>query len=126
MLRLRFFPFWLSDKLGFNIFIHLFLQSDDDVVHDHPWDSYSVLLWGKIRERRQQRVGLFNGDCSIREWTTDSLPKFKVKFREATYRHAVVLDSKWALTIFIPQKKLRTWYFYPEGNAVHWRKFLGM
>lgn len=127
LLRLRFFPFWLSDKLGFNIFIHLFLQSDNDVPHDHPWDSYSVLLWGKIHEKRQvETVSLQNppyGDPI--EYETGPIKKFRIKFREARYRHSILLDSKWALTIFIPQRKERSWYFYPEGEPVHWRKFLG-
>jgi hypothetical protein len=125
MLRLRFFPFWLSNKLGFNIFIHLFLQSDDDTVHDHPWPSTSVLLWGKIRERRQERYSNLYGDLKVREWITARIPKFKRIRREATYRHAIVLDSKWALTIFIPKEKERTWYFWPEGKPVHWKTFLG-
>ena len=128
MLRLRFFPFWLSDRIGWNIFIHLFLRSDLDVPHDHPWDSYSVILWGTLRERRQV---ISINPCKpyveeVIEYETVPLPIWKVKFREATYRHVVLLDSKWALTVFIPQDKKRTWYFWPDGKPVQWRTFLGL
>lgn len=128
MLRLRFFPHWLSDKVNFNIFIHLFLQSDLDVPHDHPWDSYSVILWGKIRERRQVDViHPFNhAPLDYQEWETDQLPRWKLKFRDARYRHVILLDSKWALTIFIPLKKYRSWYFWPDGMPILWTTFLGL
>lgn len=125
MLRLRFFPFWLSDLIGFNVFIHLFLHSDHDVPHDHPWASYSLLLWGKLRERRQVP---FPDDLKLDpvEYETGLMPLWKWKYRSAVYRHVVLLDSKWALTIFIPQKKERSWYFYPEGKQVHWVTFLDL
>ncbi len=129
MLRLRFFPHWLSDKLGWNIFLHLFLHSDRDVPHDHPWDSWSIILWGRLRERRQI-VGMhteaeFDNERII-EYETVPLPIWTRKFRSASYRHVVLLDSKFALTIFIPLKVQKDWYFYPRGVAVYWRTFLGL
>lgn len=126
LVRLRLFPYWLADRAGFNIFIHLFLQSDDDVPHDHPWDNWSVLLWGKVSELRQVPFhdgGINNGYA---EWHTANVPLWTRKFREAEYRHSVQLHSKFALTIFIPLQKRRSWYFYPEGKAVPWRTFLGL
>ena len=128
MLRLKFMPTWLADRIGFNVFLHLFLHSDRDVPHDHPWDSHSVILWGRLRERRQV---ISINPCKpyvkeVIEYETIELPNWKVKFREATYRHAVLLDSKCALTVFIPHKTCRPWYFYPDGNAIHWRTFLGL
>ena len=129
MLRLKFMPTWLADRIGFNVFLHLFLQSDRDVPHDHPWDSHSIILWGRLRERRQV-IG-YDTELAITnrvviEYETVELPIWKAKFREATYRHAVLLDSKFALTVFIPHKTSRPWYFYPDGNAVYWRTFLGL
>jgi len=129
MLRLKFMPTWLADRIGFNIFLHLFLTSDRDVPHDHPWDSNSIILWGRLRERRQVvciDTEAHYDNLSVIEYETTELPKWKVKFREAKYRHAVLLDSKFALTVFIPQKTKRPWYFYPNGNAVYWRTFLGL
>lgn len=129
MLRLRLFPYWLSDRTGFNIFLHLFLHSDLDVPHDHPWPSWSVILWGRLRERRQIRCIHTEAEFDnerIFEYETVLLPIWTKKFREAKYRHAVILDSKFAITVFIPLKKERSWYFYPDGKAVHWRTFLGL
>ncbi|MFT5259007.1 MAG: hypothetical protein ACI810_000745, partial [Gammaproteobacteria bacterium] len=34
-----------------NLYLHLYLGSDDDrAVHDHPWKSWSILLWGHLIE----------------------------------------------------------------------------
>ena len=129
MLRLKFMPTWLADKIGFNIFLHLFLHSDLDVPHDHPWDSYSIILWGRLREKRQfvaYHTEHLLDNRQVFEVKTKQLPRWKILFREAKYRHAVLLDSKFAITLFIPQKTQRPWYFYPDGNAIYWRTFLGL
>jgi hypothetical protein len=127
MLRLRTIPFFLQNKIGFNVYFHLFLHSDVDVPHDHPWDSWSIMLWGNMHEVRQvpniptRKNPLAEG---FTEFTTKPLPLFKPKFRAAEYRHVVKLNSKWAFTIFIPLRKKRTWYFYPDGKPVVWWDFL--
>jgi len=124
MLRLKFMPTWLADKIGFNIFIHLFLQSDKDVPHDHPWDSYSMVLWGHLTERRQVPILNSSYHWEVVEYETPMIEPWTWKFRNAKYRHVVQLHSKWALTIFIPQATERMWYFYPEGRPIPWRTFL--
>ena len=35
-------PLSFRDKFPFNIFIHKFLKSDFEDLHDHPWDFISI------------------------------------------------------------------------------------
>ena len=43
----RFYLF-LKDRgnFPFNIFLHRFLKSDPDDLHDHPWNYRTLILWG--------------------------------------------------------------------------------
>ena len=34
------------DNFPFNIFLHKFLKSDPDDLHDHPWSYRTIILWG--------------------------------------------------------------------------------
>jgi hypothetical protein len=34
------------DRFPFNIFVHKFLKSDPDDVHDHPWPYFTIILKG--------------------------------------------------------------------------------
>lgn len=42
----------LSYAMGFkrNLYLHRFHRSDEDVLHDHPWSFWSLILWGGYRE----------------------------------------------------------------------------
>ena len=39
---------FLRDRKNFpfNIFLHKFLKSDSEDLHDHPWNFISIILWG--------------------------------------------------------------------------------
>lgn len=93
-----------------NLYLHRYLGSDDDrALHDHPWSSWSVLLWGNIVEITAQ------GEKRI--WPL--LPKY----RSAEYSHRLKLKSKGALTLFYTGKKVREWGFHCPKGWVHWRDF---
>lgn len=36
------------------VYLHMFMRSDDDVMHDHPWDWWSWLLINGYREQRME------------------------------------------------------------------------
>ena len=42
------------DRFPFNIFVHKFLKSDTEDVHDHPWPFLTVILRGGYWEWRPQ------------------------------------------------------------------------
>lgn len=39
-----------GEKFPFNIFLHKFLKSDPDDVHDHPWSYFTIILKGGYYE----------------------------------------------------------------------------
>ena len=97
------------EQFPFNIFIHKFLKSDPDDLHDHPWGFYTFILWGgyweyierfgKV-EKHWRGIGYFH-----------SCP--------ATWKHRIELEpaSPTCWTLFIPRKRERKWGFYkPAAN----------
>lgn len=96
---------------GCNLYLHRYDGSDDDrALHDHPWKSVSILLWGKLHEKTQNKT--------VKVWP------FIPKFRSATYTHSLVLKSRYAVTLFFTFPKEREWGFHCPSGWVHWRKFV--
>jgi hypothetical protein len=46
-----------QNRFPFNIFVHKFLKSDPDDVHDHPWPYFTIILKGGYWEW----LPVFNG-----------------------------------------------------------------
>lgn len=93
-----------------NLYLHKYLGSDDDrALHDHPWTSWSILLWGHLIEVTP------HGEKRI--WPL--IPKY----RSAHYSHRLILKSNRALTLFYTGKKIREWGFHCPKGWVHWTKF---
>ena len=93
-----------------NLYLHLYSGSDDDrALHDHPWQSWSILLWGSLYEVTE------HGERRIWPW----LPKY----RSAEYKHRLILKSKRAATLFLTGKKVREWGFHCPQGWVHWQQF---
>ena len=90
-----------SQACGINLYLHRYDNSDDDRgLHDHPWKSVSILLWGNHR-----------------------LWWFIPKFRSAEYAHRVILNSNFAFTLFLTFRKEREWGFHCPKGWVHWKDF---
>jgi hypothetical protein len=114
---------WIFKCRWFNIYLHRFLRDDDDrALHDHPWNSFSILLKGKYCEARHLTdVSTIYADPAA---TVKCHLKSKFIYRKATYRHRVILLTKTAWTIFITGPKIRDWGFWCEGNRfVPWQEF---
>ena len=95
---------------GHNLYLHRYDGSDDDrALHDHPWRSVSILLWGRLSE--------VTPHSTRRVWPL--LPKY----RSAEYAHRLQLDSRFALTLFFTFPKEREWGFICPKGWVHWRQF---
>jgi len=97
-----------------NLYLHRYAGSDDDrALHDHPWRSIGIVLWGSLYEITEK-----NGEeLQRRLWPL--IPKF----RSATYAHRIVLKSRFAYTLFFTHPKEREWGFHCPKGWVHWRKF---
>ena len=98
-------------RFPFNVFLHKFLKSDPDDVHDHPWPYATLILRG-----------------GYWEWTPqfDELGrKSRLRFASAKSYHRIELDPAvdcW--TLFMPGPKQREWGFLSKGKWIQWEKYI--
>lgn len=124
-----------------NVYLHKFMRSDVDTLHDHPWWFLSVILRGGYIEHTESadrkmvlrcRTSLF--DVRSPFW------RRSIGFRPATHRHQVVLPSingveQPCWTLIVTGRNVRAWGFwcptYKRGpfnvrdgeRFVPWQKF---
>jgi hypothetical protein len=109
---------WVLPRNDFaNVYLHEFRRSDDDrAMHDHPWASTSVLLFGRYLEHTPD--GSFWRD------------KGDVVTRAADARHRIELlsfgsgEAVPAVSLFITGPAVREWGFACPHGWVHWRDFV--
>ena len=96
----------------FNIFLHKFIKSDPDDLHDHPWSYRTFILYGGYWEYTKD--GKF--------WRGP----FSYRYAEPTSLHRIELDKEnphcW--TLFIPGKKVRDWGFKTNDGWVQNEEYL--
>lgn len=103
-----------------NIYLHHFCRSDDDrALHDHPWESRSLLLSGRYIEHVPDGPPrLFSAGQEI--WRS----------AEAAHRIELLRDPYgfempvW--TVFATGPKVREWGFLCPKGWRHWRDFCGL
>ena len=109
------------ERFPFNVFLHKFLKSDPDDVHDHPWNYATVILrggyweWTPQFDQHGQKVG------EIAAWRSPG--HFRVC--AANSYHRIELDPNvtcW--TLFMPGRKQRDWGFLVSNQWVQWEKYL--
>ena len=95
-------------RFPFNIFIHKFLKSDPDDVHDHPWPYATLILKGGYYEWVPQFNSQGQKMGSIRYWRGPG----HFRICKATSYHRIELDPGvecW--TMFMPGPQRREWGF---------------
>ncbi|MEM7196319.1 MAG: hypothetical protein AAF402_15365 [Pseudomonadota bacterium] len=93
-----------------NLYLHHYEGSDDDrALHDHPWRSVGVVLWGHLYE--------------VTESGEKRLWPLVPKYRKAEYAHRLRLGGKRAVTLFFTFPKEREWGFLCPRGWVPWQKF---
>lgn len=114
---------FLKDRkhFPFNIFLHKFLKSDPDDVHDHPWPYATVILRGGYYEW----TPIFNNlNKKIGEICTWRGPGHFRVCRANSY-HRIELDPAvecW--TLFMPGPRTREWGFLSKGQWVEHEQYL--
>lgn len=111
----------------FNFFIHRFLRSDRDDLHDHPWNFITYLVDGAYKERKwNPETGEI--DVNVRWNFRSKFASHKMNrliFRKATDQHQVVLYSELKphqiaeaiLTICVTGPTKREWGFIKTEPA---------
>lgn len=109
------------NKFPFNIFLHKFLKSDPDDIHDHPWPYATLILKGGYYEW----VGKFNsnGEKIGEERMWRGPGHFRVC--RATSYHRIELDPNvTAWTLFMPGPQKREWGFLVNNQWIHNDQYL--
>ena len=88
----------------FSIYIHGIYKEDlDEHLHDHPWDIFTLILYGGYYEQTKKKVVLRK--------------PFNFKYSEAHKPHKIKeLYKPITYSLAIVGKKRRTWGYYTENG----------
>jgi hypothetical protein len=109
------------NRFPFNVFLHKFLRSDPDDVHDHPWPYATLILKGGYYEWTPVFDGAGTKISETRHWRGPG--HFRVC--SATSYHRIELCKGvdcW--TLFMPGAKQRDWGFLVRNTWVQWEQYL--
>jgi hypothetical protein len=114
---------FLKDRtwFPFNLFLHKFLKSDPDDVHDHPWNYATLILKGGYYEWIPQfnDQGQKAGEMAV--WR--GVGHFRVC--KANSYHRIEVDpgtDVW--TLFMPMRKKREWGFLTRRGWIQHEQYL--
>lgn len=104
----------LRTKIG-ELCLHVFHRSDERVLHDHPWDFWTLVLWRGYRENTP------SGSRAVRPGM--------ILHRPAEWQHFVTLFEKNgharpAVTLIWKRIRRREWDFiFSDGKRMGWREY---
>ena len=111
--------FWkLFGLHDIRVYLHHFISSDPEHIHDHPNDFWSFMFKGWYWER-------------YRLTGTDTIRKRKVTapsliFRPSEWTHRIVINDgdPGAWTIVVMKKKEQPWGFYVDGKMYPHKEYI--
>ena len=122
-----------SEQFPFNIFIHKFLKSDPDDLHDHPWGFFTFIIAGGYWEY-QFEDGPPCKDADKAAETDEAERKLVKKWRgpgffqsvPAHHTHRIEIDPErpacW--TLFVPRLRVQKWGFFKNNNWIEADQYL--
>lgn len=118
----RYYVFLKDRKwFPFNVFIHKFLKSDPDDVHDHPWPYATLILRGGYYEWTPDfdSHGLQIGET--RHWRAPG--HFRI-CSSSSYHRIELVPGITAWTMFIPGPQRRDWGFLVNNKWIRHDQYL--
>lgn len=125
--------YYIIKSKWFCFYIHQFLRSDRDDLHDHPWNFVTYIINGSYTEelrRSNEELG------SILFRTSNQSFKKRWNSRKATDLHKIEIDRIYnyserhlaPTTLFFCGPKKREWGFVDSntGNWIYWKKYLNL
>jgi hypothetical protein len=108
-------------RFPFNVFLHKFLKSDPDDVHDHPWPYFTLILSGGYWEWIPQFNSKGEKFSEIAKWRGVG----HSRICKAISYHRIELDPNiTAWTLFIPGPQKREWGFLVKNKWIHNEQYL--
>lgn len=133
--------YYVIQSKYFNFFIHRFLRSDRDDMHDHPWNFGTYVVKGGYREQvpdcdfctelpniqqanGHDRIKINERSTKRNQWAT----------RKAEQLHRVVVDQELTydqkdqatITLCFTGRTRRDWGFVKDGKWIFWKRYLGL
>jgi hypothetical protein len=109
------------NRFPFNVFLHKFLKSDPDDVHDHPWPYATLILKGGYWEWIPQFNSAGEKIGEVAAWRGPG--HFRIS--PANSYHRIELDpAVTAWTLFMPGVKQRDWGFLVRNQWIQWEEYL--
>ena len=117
MLRWHLIP---RNLFRFNIYLHKIYANDDErAVHDHPWNSFSIKLFGGtlIEIYKDSHTDISGGNWSL----IGSRTPPRLCYRSADFAHRLEIPGKPVWTLFFTGRYRKSWYFHcPDRGMVHY------
>lgn len=118
----------------FNVYLHQMLRDDDDVLHDHPYSSLSLVLADGLVERWVEDVSEF---CQLvrRKYPEETvidpaqfatervLYRGQLVWRSSRMAHQLVVVRP-AWTLFVTGPRVREWGFWCPRGWRPWRQYV--
>jgi hypothetical protein len=108
-------------RFPFNVFLHKFLKSDPDDVHDHPWSYATLILKGGYYEWLPQFDSTGKKIDEIAVWREPG--HFRIS--SANRYHRIELDPDvecW--TLFMPGPQKREWGFLVKNKWIPHNEYI--
>ncbi len=108
-------------RFPFNVFLHKFLKSDPDDVHDHPWPYATLILkggyfeWVPMFDSKGKKIG------ELRHWRGPG--HFRVSRAKSYHRIELAKDIE-CWTLFMPGPQKREWGFLVNNEWIHNDEYL--
>lgn len=112
---------YILDTALFGLKLHKIVLSDQECVHDHPWDFISIILKGGYIEHVETPKELKNW-CTKIEKTSKIYHPGQILFRKAEHRHKLEIHQP-CWTFVITLKRRRKWGFWTKSGWIHWKLF---
>ncbi len=114
-----------KNRLGFNVYLHHFLSSDEDrALHDHPWWNISILLSGSYLEHIANNINDWVNHKSRKEIVKKRYPLIPIYRNEKSIHKIELINNKPIWTLFITGPVIREWGFYCPTFWRHHDEFL--
>lgn len=118
---------FLKDRkhFPFNVFLHKFLKSDPDDVHDHPWPYATLILKGGYYEWIPEFNSLGTKIGETRYWRGPGHVRI---CRSTSFHRIELVEGVECWTLFMPGPQKREWGFLVGGpnnqRWVQWEQYL--
>lgn len=108
-------------RFPFNVFLHKFINSDPDDVHDHPWSYATLILKGGYYEWIPQFNEQGIKTCEVRHWRGPG--HFRV-CRANSFHRIELREGVECWTLFIPGKQQKSWGFWVNNQWIDHETYL--